>query len=128
MTWLALAYFLSLGTLNGQQLTSPDFITFQTLPLTFQTTFGIEAQLFNNHLFAGGSVQTWESALDGGFFAPNEGIYIFSAGLRWEGLEIGYRHECDHPIVSRADFQISQGILSSRDEIYLSYKGTLKIF
>jgi hypothetical protein len=129
MSWLTLAYFLSLGTLAYQgQMFDPAGSAMFNIPQSYQTTLGVEAQAFDNHLFVGGSVETWESPNGQGFFNPSETFYVFSAGLRGWGFEVGYRHECGHPVVSWTDFQIGQGFLSNKDEFYLSYSGKLKLF
>jgi hypothetical protein len=129
MNWLVLSYFLSLGTLsyNGQMFTGDHYAGFVMPSPGFQTTLGVELQGLDNHLFVGGSVETWES-LYGVIIAPSESLYIFNAGIRGWGFEIGYRHECDHPMISTVDDRASQGFLAKRDEIYLSYTGKLKVF
>ena len=80
MTWLAFAYFLSLGTLSYHgQIFDPGGYGDMILSSSYQTTLGVEAQLFDDHAFIGGSVQTWESQIDLVNFAPSEGIHTFSA-------------------------------------------------
>jgi hypothetical protein len=131
MTWLAFAYFFSLGTLSytGETFDAHDIAMFTASENSFQTTLGVEAQLFDNHVFVGGSVETWESALDLTNFAPSEAFYTFSAGLRAWGFELGFRHECDHPILSRWDGSLSpQWFGVMKDEFYLSFCGALKVF
>jgi hypothetical protein len=135
MNWLVLSYFLSLGTLSqyGQfiapidpgRISSPATGSFRTDPGTFQSTLGIEAQMLDNFLFIGGSVETWET-FNGGFY-PFESLYEFSAGLRWSGLELGYRHECDHPTIDNMSLP-GQGFGFTKDEFYLSYTGKINIF
>jgi hypothetical protein len=128
MQWLVLSYFLSLGALsyNGQFLSPSGEIAIIAPAKTFQTTLGAELQAFDNHLFIGGSVQAWETFNGGTLLNPMESLYVFDAGLRWNGIEIGYRHECDHPILS--SFSFDQSWLSNRDEFYLSFKGSTKLF
>jgi hypothetical protein len=131
MQWLVLSYFLSLGTLSYQgQVFDPSGSAMLTMPTSsFQTTFGVEAQAFDNHLFVGGSVETWESPNGRGFFFPSEGFYIFSAGLRGWGFELGFRHECDHPIINEwGNSPPEQGLGANRDEFYLNFTGRLKVF
>ena len=130
MTWLAFAYFLSLGTLSYHgQIFDPGGYGDMILSSSYQTTLGVEAQLFDDHAFIGGSVQTWESQIDLVNFAPSEGIYTFSAGLRGWGFEIGYRHECDHAIMDTwAHSYPTQGFLVMRDEFYVSYSGIINMF
>ena len=126
MTWLALAYHVSLGTLSytGEVFDVHDVAAFVTPSPSFQTTLGVEAQLFDDHVFIGGSVETWESPISLTNFAPSEAFYGFSAGFRAWGFELGYRHECDHVV----NVLPKQGLSAMRDEFYLSFKGTLKVF
>lgn len=128
MQWLVLSYFLSIGTLsyNAQVLTMLGPAEIATPDRTFQTTLGVELQAFDNHLFAGGSVQTWET-IYGLVFAPSESLYVFSAGIRFDGLELGYRHECDHLTLSEMILPM-KGFGGNRDEIYLNYMSKLKVF
>jgi hypothetical protein len=130
MNWLVLSYFLSIGTLayQGQTFDANGSATFMMPTPSYQTTLGVEAQGFDDHLFVGGSVQTWESPNGNDLFSPSEAFYIFNAGLRGWGFEVGYRHECDHPIVTTWDERASSGLSIVRDEIYLSFTGKLKIF
>ncbi len=131
MNWLVLTHFLSLGIMSYQAEyhMGPQNVTpYDTPSGTFQTTFGVEA-LFADHLFAAGSVQTWETAPANaeGTFGPMQSIYTFSVGARLAGIEIGWRHECDH--ISLSDFSLpAEGFLANRDELYMSFTGRLKVF
>jgi hypothetical protein len=124
MKWLVLSYLISLGSMNYHQFT-PSTMIVASPENNFQTTMGVEAQLVNNHLFLGGTVETWEASLNDGFFSPWESLYVFNAGFRWGGLEIGYRHECDHPTFSSSSLP---GFCVVSDEIYISYKASVDIF
>jgi hypothetical protein len=128
MTWLALAYLLSVGTLNyNEGAASNAYSPITQYPSnTYQTTLGIEAQLLDNHIFIGGSVETWESSLNNGLFAPWESLYIINAGIRFSNIELGYRHECDHATIT-GETPI-YGFLENKDEIYFTYKHVAKIF
>ena len=126
MNWLVLSYFLSLGTLSYTQ-TWP--IDFSSPEYSFQTTVGVEAEGIDNHLFLGASVETWETIASpgNGIFNPWESLYIFSAGFRADGFELGWRHECDHPVLWNTETGAT-GFLARRDELYLSYKASVKLF
>jgi hypothetical protein len=130
MQWLTLAYFLSLGTVayQGQTFDLRGSAMFIVPQNSFQTTLGVEAQLFDNHAFAGASVETWETHAGSVSFAPSEAFYIFNAGLRAWGFELGWRHECDHPVSSNWGGGVPQGMLSMRDEFYISYTGKINVF
>jgi hypothetical protein len=124
MKWLVLSYLISLGSMNYHQFT-PATMYVATPDNTFQTTLGVEAQLIDNHIFLGGTVETWETSLNDGYFSPWESLYVFNAGIRWGGLEIGYKHECDHPTFSSSSLP---GFCVVSDEIYITYKAKLSVF
>jgi len=129
MSWLALVYFLSFGSMSYQGQVAFDWgiiDTIMTTPGTFETTFGTEAQMFDNHVFVGGSVETWES-FNGELFTPTESFYDFSVGLRGWGFELGWKHECVHLTIEGWAVPNS-GFISNRNELYLSYTGKLKVF
>lgn len=128
MNWLVLSYFISLGTLsyNGDFINQPNLVSIQSPSNTFETTLGAEAQLFDNHLFVGGSVETWE-VVGVELFNPWESIYTFSAGLRGWGFEAGWRHECDHVVTSNAALPML-GFITGQDQLYLSYRASVKVF
>ena len=124
MQWLALTYLISLGTMQ-YDLVIPNS-EFLTPKNTVTTTLGIEA-LFAEHFFISGSVETWEQMDSTSiYFYPMESLYKINAGLRWNGLEIGFKHECDHPVVSNSI--LLKGFFTSQSSFYLSYTGKLNIF
>ena len=130
MNWLVLSYFLSIGTLSytGQITDTNGFAVFNAPQSSFQTTLGVEAQAFDNHVFLANSVETWESTSPGGGFSPFEAFYVFSVGMRGWGFEVGYRHECDHPVAYIFGQTFFEGISVNKDELYLSFTGKLNVF
>lgn len=129
MQWLVLSYFLSLGTLSYQaEFINPPIEAFYLTPKgTFVETFGVELQVADI-AFVGGSVQTWETTGGAaGMFSPTQSLYVFNVGVRKNGLEMGWRWECDH--MTLAGTLISdQGFLSNKSEIYLSYRSKITLF
>jgi hypothetical protein len=128
LTWLALAWFLRLGTIHytGEFVNPPLEVLLWTPPNSYATTLGVEAELFDDHVFAGGSVETWESS-NGVLFSPSQSIYRFGVGARLNGIEIGWQHECDHVTLSSFDTKPC-GFMANRDEFYVSYTGKIKVF
>jgi hypothetical protein len=121
---------ISIGTLNYQaEFENPPIEAFYiTQPGTYQTKFGAEL-LFMDHFFVGGSVETWETVDIHNLFAPNQSLYVFSAGARTHGLEIKFTHECDHITLPGAlDMIPNQGFLANRNELTISYHGEIKLF
>lgn len=125
MTWLALAYLLSAGTLDYNAC-QPSINFVQSPPDSFQTTLGLEAQMIDNHVFAGGTIETWETSDVKSYFSPWESLYTFNAGLRFGGFEAGYRHECDH--ITLGTFNPPPGFFANKDEVYASFRATIKVF
>lgn len=130
MTWLALAYIISLGTMNYQmEYINPPIRAFYLTPEgTCSETFGAEVQLFDDLIFIGGSVETWENAGGSkGMFSPSQSLYVFNAGVRKNGVEFGWRWECDHMTLP-GTFIPDQGFLGNKSEVYISYHAVAKIF
>ena len=97
MSWLVLLYFIELGY-------SPFYSSLNTLPFEYTRNenvyymhFDAEVVLFD-HLFIGGSTKTFMQPVDKSYqFFPIENDYLFKAGLRFENIEVGLRHQCNHP-------------------------------
>jgi hypothetical protein len=123
MQWLTLLYTLSFGTVSYQS-------ALLSTPLeSFSTVLSVELQAFDNHLFLSSGVETWETAQSLASFAPFQALYTFSAGLRLGGFELGYRHECDHPVISNISLQpMLYAFLNVRNTFYISFKGKLNVF
>jgi hypothetical protein len=130
MTWLALAYMVSIGTMSYQmEYINPPIEAFYLTPQgTFSEKLGVEAQIFDDLVFIGGSVETWESIGGSqGMFSPSQSLYVFNAGVRKNGIEFGWRWECDHMTLPGTQIP-NQGFLGNKSEIYFSYHGNAKIF
>ena len=129
MTWLMLSYFVTIGTLHyGAEFINPPIAAeYLTPPGTFTETFGVELQIAEIG-FIGGSVETWETVGGSqGMFSPSQSLYVFNAGVRKNGIELGWRWECDHMTLP-GTFIPDQGFLANKSEIYLSYHGSVKLF
>lgn len=82
-------------------------------------------------IFVGGNVRTFMSLKNDQInFSPSEVWYNFRAGLRFGGLEIGFRHSCLHPIIPYiylsgiGDINAEGGY----EEVYISFKGSVTLF
>ena len=129
MTWLMLSYFLSIGTMNYQaEFINPPVEAFYLTPKgTFAETFGVELEIAEIG-FIGGSVETWETTGGSqGMFSPSQSMYVFNVGIRKNGLEFGWKWECDHMTLPGTEIP-DQGFLANKSEFYLSYHGSVKIF
>lgn len=102
MNWLILLYFLELGY-------SPIYQSINVLEEQYDYTenlnvyyihFDAEVLMFD-HFFIGGSTKTYIQPKKESYqFYPIENDYLFKAGLRFDNLEIGFRHQCNHPSLS----------------------------
>ena len=130
MNWLVMSFMMSIGTLSYQgEFTAIPLDVLLRTPASdsYQSTLGIEAQGFDNHVFVGGSVQTWMAGNVDGLFSPSQSLYVFNAGFRGYGFEFGWRHECDHITLPNAQSKVN-GFSADKDEFYLSYKASVKVF
>lgn len=79
----------------------------------------------NNHFFIGSSTENQFAKLEMNdwTFSPWQDTFTFSTGMRFEDFEIGFQHQCIHPIVFSQNEQTSQ-YLASFDKAYIKVSGT----
>ncbi len=102
MNWLILLYFLELGY-------SPFYGSLNVLPDNYESIinrnvyyihFNAEVVVLD-HLFIGGSTKIFiQSKKESYQSYPIENDFLFKAGLRFNNLELGFRHQCNHPVLS----------------------------
>lgn len=64
-----------------------------------EITVGFEAEAFETAYIKAGSVNYQSfGAVD--VWKPYKVVYKLEAGLRWNGFEAGYYHECQHRVIS----------------------------
>lgn len=56
-------------------------------------------------------------------FSPWQDTYIFNAGVRFLGMELGYHHECVHPIIVQDRLETSS-YFSGYDKVYAKVSGS----
>ena len=119
MTWLAFAFALELGILpiNDWVIYDPPAVVFEQ-PEFYQQ---LEARVILwEHLFAGGKVRIYDWVNEGGGFWPNQGAFTFETGLTFQGLELGFRHFCTHPIMSYLEYvPVDVKYEGAYEEVYL---------
>jgi len=77
-------------------------------------------------VFINGSVDTYMFKQNNSlWFDPFQMTYLIGAGVRVEGLEIGWKHSCFHPIITYNftwwDDQITPSYEGGFDQFYLKY-------
>ena len=129
MTWLTLIFALELGL-------APQVGVIQYVPTEIAvheweigyTDLQAEVELFGV-LFAGGGVRTYITPAGNLNFSPNTTVYDWRLGLRYEALELGWRHRCFHPTVPYLPLLQPEitGLEGSYDELYLRFEGRIPI-
>lgn len=88
---------------------------------TTESTVGVEAELFEHVYIKGGSVNYQSyGAVD--VWQPYKVIYKFEAGIKWNGIEAGYYHECEHRVISGEDVRPFGGGMT---KYFIRYGGKL---
>lgn len=104
MTWLAILFSIEMGmTVDGAmwfyEEPIPDFVDVG-IANPIYTDFSAEF-LIVDHVFIGGSARVDTNySKETTTFAPFWLNWNFNAGIRFNGLEIGFRHHCAHPFRS----------------------------
>jgi hypothetical protein len=79
--------------------------------------------------FVGGNINTifFQDKINN--YVPVEMEYLFKAGFRWQGFEIGFNHFCQHPVITGMSWA---NILSQNEggyeKIYIQYEGEIKLW
>jgi hypothetical protein len=99
MTWLAFLFALEVGYMPVGDFVMHDPPGYVCLDESFYVHFDAEVVLFK-YGFVGGSIKTfmWKTA-DSYQFCPERDLYEFKVGLRFDHVELGWRHYCTHPVM-----------------------------
>lgn len=129
MTWLALVLILNCNWYPNQNIS---FYEYNNQPVnylnTFQIDFGMELKLFNNFIFIRGSNSSYfhKDKVELFDFYPNFQHYNIAVGLRYGNFEIGYEHNCFHPVIGYIpadDYDYKLKYEGANNKIYFSFKG-----
>lgn len=129
MTWLALWFALQAGFMPNDLMVvyRPGIVSLdqQTEYVNLQG----ELRAFDNRVFLGGSIKT-EMQQDGARanFMPESSTYLFTAGLRLGGVEIGYLHVCSHPVVP--SYYLLNPVIGydqGYDDFYIRFSGSVDL-
>lgn len=133
MTWIALLFFVEAGfTPNAQEWNhgNPD-LPWLVEREVVSTDVGARLLLFDDLLFVEASVQTLSSPSDHAWtLSPYRDVYQFGGGISWRGFELGWLHECSHPVAT--NWQEPGGTENlgrewAFDRFYISYEGKITI-
>ena len=97
MQWLVFIFALEAGFVPTNNWVMHETDYYMQEQNQYYVEFAIEAELFE-YAFVGGTVKT--RMYDGAkYFSPFTDEYMFNAGLRFDMLELGFRHFCTHPVI-----------------------------
>jgi len=88
-----------------------------------------EIDVFSGFLFVGGHCRTSMLTTDRVYFWPNTMTYGFRFGIRpLEGLEIGFRHMCTHPVMPYIiDAPGKLNYEGAYEEFYIKFSGSFTL-
>lgn len=120
MNWLILLYFIELGYspfYSSLNVISNDYEYIRNENV-YYIHFDAEIVLVD-HIFIGGSTKIFTQPKNGSYqFYPIENDYLFRAGLRFKNIEAGFRHQCNHPVLSNG-VQSQGKSYGSFEELYI---------
>lgn len=123
---LAMSFSLEAGWLpNGQIGIYPEQNTFQRYTMKLQGYTDLETKLHCSIFYIGGSVRTSFYGWNGDSFDPSKIDFKFDAGLSYKSIDIGWRHDCFHPIqpyVSQLPVPRWEG---AYQEVFVKFKGQI---
>ncbi len=125
MNWIILAFALELGCLPFDRTIMYDPPALVVQDWVYYDRMETEVQLFNNHIFVGGSVETrmWKNEM-AIYFWPERAGFAFNAGLRWGPVEIGFLHYCTHPVIPRKPYSNPRVLWEGAyEKIYIRVEG-----
>lgn len=94
---LAILFAFELGVVPGNGwFLYEDQELFEPAGVGYYTQLDAEVQY--GPAFVGGSVRTDMTPDSLGSWNPHWMTYRFNAGVRWNLFEVGYRHQCTHPL------------------------------
>jgi len=88
--------------LEGGFMPLDDFVVYNRLISApqFYTNMYAELVLMDTFFLGAGMTSYFKDNSDTPYMSPQRMNYLFTFGLRWEWLELGFRHTCIHPVVT----------------------------
>jgi hypothetical protein len=126
VTWLVLAWFLTVGAIPEQYGYidfGDDFLDLAAVETTYTTELGLHAEAFGC-LRAWGSAEVYEYYAEGLAFQPFRSDFTIGASVFWGPLELAIEHECDHPVVYKPG--LYPQILEVQTAITLTLRGEVR--
>lgn len=122
MNWITLFFIIELGLnpLKGAVVEYENVTERYYTEMSAYVLMDAEVRIFDN-FFIGGAIKTdIVMSKERLGFRPEISSYLFNAGIKFEGLEIGYRHLCVHPTMPYyINFNPIQTFDAGYDEFYI---------
>jgi hypothetical protein len=124
---VSLSWSLSGGQLLNEAVAVGDEFSvaspyFVTTEFEFQVPFSW-SKGGGDQFFGGGSTENRFLPYGGIYFAPWQDTYTFNTGVRLYGMELGYEHQCIHPVVVQNEALSS--FFKGYDKVYFKIEGKL---
>ena len=124
MNWLAILLAFQVGTSSDLCVisTNNDTTCWQSPDNAFYVDMEMGAQMFKV-LTLQGFMKSYQISEESIFFAPYRIDYGFEAKIEYSGFCLGFKHECDHPIISNMSDALAVSLWGrSNTEIYGRYE------
>jgi hypothetical protein len=123
MGWIVLSWALTVGSVP-QQYQEINFIPNNNIQTAYPSTMAeveLSAEILN-HLKLWGSVKTFQYLhLNEMYCSPYRSDYAVGISIYNKIMEIGIRHECDHPVIYEQNQLGLYGMMTT--EIYIKLRG-----
>jgi hypothetical protein len=121
MNWLAILMAFQIGTFNNTEIINNcDYsIIWESPNKSFYTKINVGIELFE-HINIFGYMKSYQVHKENIYFDPYRIDYGFNANIKIKNIELGFFHECNHPILYTK--ALNNIILSQKTEIYLKYE------
>ncbi len=124
MNWIIFIFALEIGWVPNDILRTYEPPMIYNSAESAYIQFESEVELFKL-FFIGGSIRTYISKNKNSYdFWPTRDGYMFYTGLRYDILEIGFRHYCTHPVVPW-NYQFNPIWEGAYEEIYFRISGKI---
>ena len=135
MTWLAILFFAeaAFSPMSQEWNHGNPELPWLVERQEVITTTGVRLLGFNEVLFVGANITTYATPSENQSqwypsFSPFRDTYQFEAGLSYNGIEIGWVHECSHPVATNHQLDKELGREWAFDRFYISYEAKVNIF
>ena len=125
MNWMVLLLSFQIATANDLEVISQNGNTcyWETPQNSFTVSMGMGFEAWN-FIRVKGFMESYQFPKGDGFYCPFRIDYGFNACLFYKGFELGFYHECDHPVMYDVNFSTTfTG--NVKTDIYIKYSARI---